>query len=89
MDTVRPMWREEARCREMDPTIFYAQSVVPARKVCKQCPVAQECLTYALKTREPHGIWGGLGPGSRRMILQNMTADARKKFLEPLARARN
>jgi hypothetical protein len=27
-------------------------------------------LDYALTIREPHGIWGGLNEGERRLILE-------------------
>ena len=28
----------------------------------------RECLDYALRIREPHGIWGGLNEIERRML---------------------
>lgn len=30
-----------------------------AREVCQSCPVAAECLTYALRTRPERGVWAG------------------------------
>jgi len=32
------------------------------------CPVRQECLDYALRVREPFGIWGGLNEAERRAL---------------------
>jgi WhiB family redox-sensing transcriptional regulator len=29
------------------------------RSICESCPVQAECLDYALRWREPHGVWGG------------------------------
>jgi len=31
-----------------------------AKKLCGECPVQAECLTYALAANEQHGIWGGM-----------------------------
>ena len=28
-----------------------------------------ECLDYAIRIREPHGIWGGLNEVERKMVL--------------------
>ena len=37
-----------------------------AKKICAGCPVRRECLDYALRVREPMGIWGGLSEPERR-----------------------
>ena len=37
-------------------------SLINMRKaiaICKQCPIINECLNYALRN-ETHGVWGGL-----------------------------
>ncbi len=31
-----------------------------AKAVCSGCPVKEACLAYALKTRQPWGVWGGM-----------------------------
>jgi WhiB family redox-sensing transcriptional regulator len=31
-----------------------------AKRICAICPVAQQCLDYAMATKERWGIWGGL-----------------------------
>ncbi|HVJ98866.1 MAG TPA: WhiB family transcriptional regulator, partial [Acidimicrobiia bacterium] len=28
--------------------------------ICGDCSVQRDCLNFALRVREPHGIWGGL-----------------------------
>jgi WhiB family redox-sensing transcriptional regulator len=37
-----------------------------AKRICVDCPVQRECLEYALRVREPFGIWGGLDETERR-----------------------
>jgi len=40
-----------------------------AKVICGECPVAAECLDYALSIKEPHGIWGGLNEHERSHLL--------------------
>jgi WhiB family redox-sensing transcriptional regulator len=42
---------------------------VAAKAICQDCGVRQECLTYAIEIREPHGIWGGLNEVERKLVL--------------------
>lgn len=43
------------------------RDVVP-KAICDACPVRAECRDWALATREPYGIWGGLDEEERRRI---------------------
>ncbi|NGO71828.1 WhiB family transcriptional regulator [Streptomyces boncukensis] len=36
-----------------------------ARHMCAACPLQQPCADYAIRMREPDGIWGGLTPQER------------------------
>jgi WhiB family transcriptional regulator, redox-sensing transcriptional regulator len=68
-------WRERARCRDVDPELFFQadreRSSVRRRRerraqeVCAQCPVIRECRDFALNSREGFGIWGGMSEGDR------------------------
>ena len=72
-------WRDDAACRpgtNVDPELFffdgkgtYAQTKFDiAKAICfGSCPVREECLQYALESREAHGIYGGLTPDERRL----------------------
>jgi WhiB family redox-sensing transcriptional regulator len=55
----RPETREEKTMRERQ-----------AKAICARCPVRIECLEYAVRIREPHGIWGGLNELERRILLR-------------------
>lgn len=66
-------WMVSALCRDRDPELFFPQDgvgVERARRVCAQCPVKDECLEYALKTRQEHGVWGGASERERRRMLR-------------------
>lgn len=42
-----------------------------AIRFCKhKCPVADHCLEYALRVREPLGIWGGMSLRQRTELLK-------------------
>ena len=72
-------WQLEAACRGMDSTAFFHPAeerpaarrdrLVAAKKVCAACPVVSDCLSHALDTREPYGIWGGLSEIERANLL--------------------
>jgi WhiB family redox-sensing transcriptional regulator len=76
-------WREAAACAESPvdffPTAEDVKGISEAKAVCATCPVADECLTFALETRQAEGIWGGHTPKERQKI--------RRKWAEQVRRA--
>ena len=40
-----------------------------AKATCASCSVRKACLDYAVRIREPHGIWGGLNELERRGLI--------------------
>jgi WhiB family redox-sensing transcriptional regulator len=66
----RRPWKLDAACQDIDPETWYDPAqTVEAKKVCAGCPVLDNCLTFALDTREPWGVWGGLDEDERRRVL--------------------
>jgi WhiB family transcriptional regulator, redox-sensing transcriptional regulator len=72
-------WESRAVCREADARCFVppmsSESAderrvreSAAKRICAGCPVQRECLEYALRVREPFGIWGGLNETERRAL---------------------
>ncbi len=55
-------WQDSALCAQADPESFFPErhSPKPAKAICGKCPVARECLEYALRNDMRYGIWGGL-----------------------------
>jgi WhiB family redox-sensing transcriptional regulator len=75
-------WEDDAACRGADASLFFAPNYfetreqkeareVQAKRICADCPVREPCLEYALRTRDPHGIWGGLNELERRRLLRS------------------
>lgn len=67
-------WVEEALCAETDPDAWFPEGrgSFNARvfATCMACPVREQCLEYALKNNEQHGIWGAKTLQQRRNILK-------------------
>ena len=67
-------WRQLAACRHADPELFFPVSpsgpsldqITQAKAICAGCPVRQQCLAFALDTRQVHGVWGGMSEEERR-----------------------
>jgi len=56
-------WRNRGVCTEYDPELWF--SPLPAMRVeaitiCEDCPVRSACLSWARKTDQHFGIWGGV-----------------------------
>ncbi|MCA4754785.1 WhiB family transcriptional regulator [Mycolicibacterium fortuitum] len=67
----REPWQAEGICRQVDPEIFFpepGQSTKDAKRVCANCPVAAECLEYALVNGERFGVFGGYSERERRQM---------------------
>jgi WhiB family redox-sensing transcriptional regulator len=75
-------WQLQAACRGHDSAAFFAPPHFErkemrlarerfAKSVCRGCPVKDACLDYALRTHEPHGVWGGLNEFERRALPQS------------------
>ena len=79
------VWQHRAACRGPQASVFFPPAQferkedkvareLRAKEICRQCPVREPCLTYALKIREPHGIWGGLNELERKQLLAQQGA---------------
>jgi WhiB family transcriptional regulator, redox-sensing transcriptional regulator len=68
-------WRSTAACRSADPELFFPISdsgpslvqAAEAKAICAGCPVRRQCLAFAVRTRQVHGIWGGLTERERHV----------------------
>ncbi len=79
-------WAEDALCTETDPELFFPEKgSTPhrAKKICLGCAVRIECRDYALRNREPFGVWGGTTERERRRILKTQEHPAVTLDAEP------
>lgn len=80
----RPPWQLLAACQSTDPDLFFPVSFTgrsleqadEAKAVCARCLVRRQCLSFALRTRQAHGIWGGLTEEERYEMRHDRTAIA-------------
>ncbi len=73
MDADDRPWAAYAACREVDADLFFSTNdaeVGEALRICSGCPVKVECREWALETRMPFGVWGGLTERERKRILR-------------------
>ena len=74
------LWQIKAACRGPQAAVFFPPSSFErkdekearetrAKAICTTCPVRKPCLDYAIRIREPHGIWGGLNEVERKQVL--------------------
>lgn len=65
-------WQEFAACAGADPDLFFLErggiGYSEGKKFCRQCPVRQECLDYAVRHKIKFGLWGGLAERQRRKL---------------------
>jgi WhiB family redox-sensing transcriptional regulator len=73
-------WQSKAACRGPHSSVFFPPPTFErkeekllrearAREICSTCSVRRDCLDYALRIREPHGIWGGLNEAERKALM--------------------
>lgn len=75
---VRWFWQDHGACRSADPLLFFhpqnergsarLRRDRAAKLICAGCPVRMECADYAVRAREPYGVWGGLSEEDREQI---------------------
>lgn len=72
-------WQEQALCAQADPEAWFPEkggTARPAKAICVNCEVREECLQYALDNDERFGVWGGVSERDRRKMSHELAADA-------------
>ena len=78
-------WQVRAACRGPQSSVFFPPGTFErkddkleregkAKEICRTCSVREPCLEYAVRIREPHGIWGGLNESERKQILASQAS---------------
>lgn len=63
--------KDNGLCAETYPDAFFpekGESTSEAKKVCRECPIRDGCLEYALVNDEKFGVWGGLSLRERNKL---------------------
>lgn len=77
-------WRRRAKCHGADTELFYpprdkrlykkiadqSKAICNGKDSRAVCPVRVDCLLYALRRGEEHGIWGGMSHRERNALLR-------------------
>jgi WhiB family transcriptional regulator, redox-sensing transcriptional regulator len=88
-------WRDQAACRDVvraDYDPFFADTTagqLEAIAICATCPVRDDCLTFAVRTGQQYGIWGGQPEQTiRRLIARDRAGRPHGRVPEGHAQAR-
>ena len=81
-------WHDDATCFGEDPELFFpvgtngpaVWQAQEAKTVCRRCPVAAPCLTWALENGVEHGIWGGHTEEERRALRRRRARGRVRRF---------
>ena len=76
-------WQTRAACRGPQSAAFFPPTHAErkedkqsrearAKEICATCAVQRACLEYAIRIREPHGIWGGLNEVERKQMSERL-----------------
>lgn len=69
--SLRSDWQVDGRCNGRDDIEWFPDMdaaatdeaakdlAEPAKALCRICPVARQCLEWALETHQEFGVWGG------------------------------
>ncbi|WP_167382917.1 WhiB family transcriptional regulator [Streptomyces mangrovisoli] len=76
-----------AACVGEDPELFFPvgatgpalREAAEAKRVCARCPVARQCLTYALRNGQTSGVWGGTDEAERADLVRGSGARLRAR----------
>lgn len=83
LNDLRKLWEAQDEAPEVIPCgnfpdVFFpevgsSQDSILAKRLCRDCPIRQQCAEYGLKWEE-FGIWGGLTVLERRRLRQRRPA---------------
>ena len=73
IDLTDRAWRADALCAQVGGDMWHpdkGESTRYAKAICARCPVIEECLQWALDTKERFGVLGGKSERERRKIMR-------------------
>lgn len=72
LDASGATWRTQALCKgrtdDMYPESGDTRALRAAEAICRECPVAEECLEEALRIGDDNGVRAGMGPTARQRL---------------------
>lgn len=83
-------WRDRAACRVGDAGLFFPgpnTSTAEVKRLCRSCPVRQECLQDALDSNDVYaGIRAGLSADERRVLIRQRPKPAKADHTDAIIR---
>lgn len=67
-------WADEAECKDTPIELWFAEFGEhfnqSALRICRRCPVREQCRDYAIDNDLTDGIWGGMTPKQRHTYVR-------------------
>ena len=66
-----PPWMDTAACKGQLNVMFAnnrGDGTAKAKNICAGCEHRDVCLAFAVDNQIDHGVWGGVGPRTRRQM---------------------
>jgi WhiB family redox-sensing transcriptional regulator len=67
----------DAACKQHDPGLFFGETggrsptEAEAKQICWSCPIRVECLRWAVRVTDLHGVWGATSQSERENWRRN------------------
>lgn len=81
MGAAEPGWRSRSACRGLPSDMFVSAELMSndeedaAKRVCTECAVTADCLSYSIVNAVRFGVWGGLTGEERRPLRRRWLED--------------
>jgi WhiB family redox-sensing transcriptional regulator len=76
------VWREGAACSDGEIDFFPSPEdsvgIARAKAVCGECPVADDCMAFAIETNQTDGVWGGATAKERSRLRRMWLRDLKQ-----------
>jgi WhiB family redox-sensing transcriptional regulator len=71
--------RPDLTCKspDVDPDLWFNRSegrIAKAQALCRLCPAVDDCATWAVETRQTHGVWGATTARERERLTEQVSA---------------
>jgi WhiB family redox-sensing transcriptional regulator len=82
------LWQDRAACTGTDPKLWFPTSSDPtaaraAVGICHTCPVAAQCLQYAIDEELRFGVFGGTTASQRAKMRTGRPVSKMRKWSDP------
>lgn len=74
-------WSKDALCEDESYDMFPVRAVDQEQtaRMCVNCPVKLQCLTFSVALKEEYGVWGGTSEATRKRLIFSIYSHFKKE----------